>query len=95
MCSCSRGIILVALVAGLLAGCGADEAGPEFDVILEGGTVYDGSPGEGFAADVGIARDRITAVGSLAGRDAALRLDVSGLAVMPGIIDIHNHAIRP
>jgi dihydroorotase/N-acyl-D-amino-acid deacylase len=64
------------------------------DVVLEGGTVYSGDGGPGFVADVGISGDRIAAVGELANHAAEVRLDVSGLAVTPGFIDIHSHAQR-
>ena len=63
-----------------------------FTVILEGGAVYDGLGSEPVVADVGILNDRIAALGDLSGRQAGLRLDVSGLAVVPGFIDIHSHA---
>jgi len=63
-----------------------------FTVILEGGRVYDGLGGNPVEADVGILGDRIAAVGDLSDRRAGLRLDVAGLAVVPGFIDIHSHA---
>ncbi len=64
----------------------------DFSLILEGGTVYDGLGGPPVVADVGFAGDRIAVVGDLAGRAASRRLDVAGLAVAPGFIDIHSHA---
>jgi len=64
------------------------------DVILLGGTVYSGANAEGVVSDVGISGDRVVALGDLAERPADLRLDVSGLAVVPGFIDIHSHAVR-
>lgn len=87
---------VLALVVLALAGCSADERPPAepLDVILAGGTVYTGDDAAGVVADVGIAGDRIMAVGDLGDRDAALRLDVTGLAVVPGFIDIHSHAVR-
>ncbi len=63
-----------------------------FTVILEGGAVYDGLGNEPVGADVGIVNDRIAAIGDLSGRQAGLWLDVTGLAVVPGFIDIHSHA---
>jgi len=64
------------------------------DLILEGGMVYSGDGSEGAVTDVGISGDRIVAVGDLSGRQTELRLDVTGLAVTPGFIDIHSHAVR-
>ena len=65
---------------------------PDYDVVLVGGTVYDGSGGEPFVADVGIEDGMITAVGDLADATAFEALDVSGLLVAPGFIDAHSHA---
>lgn len=73
------------------------DSGPEpeaLDILLKGGVVYDGSDAPGQIADVGISTDRIVAVGNLSGRDADLTLDVTGLAVVPGFVDIHSHAVR-
>jgi dihydroorotase/N-acyl-D-amino-acid deacylase len=69
-------------------------AADPLDVVLEGGTVYSGDGGAGLTADVGISGDRIVAIGDLGGQAADLRLDVAGLAVVPGFIDIHSHAVR-
>ena len=63
-------------------------------VILIGGAVYSGEDKEPVFADVGLTGDRISAIGDLSDYEADLRLDVGGLAVVPGFIDIHNHAIR-
>lgn len=63
-----------------------------FTVILEGGAVYDGLGHEPIVTDVGLVNDRIAALGDLSDRQAGLRLDVRGLAVVPGFIDIHSHA---
>jgi len=64
------------------------------DFILEGGSVYDGSGGDAVVTDIGISGDRISAIGDLSAVQAKRRVDVSGLAVTPGFIDIHSHAVR-
>jgi dihydroorotase/N-acyl-D-amino-acid deacylase len=69
-------------------------AGAPLDVILEGGTVFSGDGRAGVVTDVGIAGDRIAAVGDLSERSSATRIDVAGLAVTPGFVDIHSHAVR-
>jgi len=63
-------------------------------VILEGGTVFNGDAEKGRVADVGIRDHHIMAIGDLSKHPAKIRLDVSGLAVTPGFIDIHSHAVR-
>ncbi len=76
----------------LLAGCSPSE--PPLDVVIAGGVVYTGENAAGVETDVGISGDRIVAIGTLDDRDAVLRIDADGLAVVPGFIDIHSHAVR-
>ena len=96
--------LLVALIA--LHGCAPDtfesstnssSAQPgeqRLSVILSGGSVYSGSNAEPVVADIGIRGNLIVEIGDLGQRPADLRLDVAGLAVVPGFIDIHSHAVR-
>jgi len=60
----------------------------DFDTIIKNGSVYDGSGGEPFSADVGIKADRIAAVGDLSGASAKSVIDAKGLAVSPGFINM-------
>jgi N-acyl-D-amino-acid deacylase len=62
-----------------------------FDILLRGGTLYDGSGRPGQRGDIGIADGRITAIGKASG-PARRQIDVSGLAVAPGFIDIKTHS---
>ncbi|MFY0564492.1 N-acyl-D-amino-acid deacylase family protein [Archangium lansingense] len=66
-------------------------AGQTYDVLVQGGTVYDGTGAPGVAADIGIAGGRIVAIGALAGAGASTLIDARGLAVAPGFIDFHSH----
>ena len=75
----------------LMAGCASE---PPYDVVLEGGLVIDGTGAEGFDADVAISGDRIAAIGDLSEARATLRVDVAGMVVAPGFIDVHSHADR-
>jgi N-acyl-D-amino-acid deacylase len=65
---------------------------PMFDLILRGGTVYDGSGGPPRTADVGIRGDRIAAVGDLHGVAAASEIDATGLSVAPGFVNMLSWA---
>ena len=84
-------------LAALLLGCSGSHNSVQesIDVVLLGGTVYNGLDEEPIIADVGIEGDRIVAIGNLKDHPADLVLVVAGLAVAPGFIDIHSHAIRP
>ena len=62
------------------------------DLILTGGTLYDGLGGPGVRADIAVSGDAISAIGDLSGEHAGQAMDVSGLAVAPGFIDIHTHS---
>jgi len=53
--------------------------------------VIDGTGAARFAADVGIAGDRITAVGKLGSAETRRKIDCSGKIVAPGFIDVHTH----
>lgn len=65
------------------------------DVLLRGGTVYDGIGGEGVVGDVAIRGDRIVAVGTFDTGAVGRVIDCKGMVVCPGFIDLHNHSDRP
>ncbi|MCH8254950.1 MAG: D-aminoacylase, partial [Gemmatimonadetes bacterium] len=65
---------------------------PDYDVIIRGGTVYDGSGSDGYVADVAIAGDTIAMIGDLDGASARTEIDASGLAVAPGFINMLSWA---
>jgi N-acyl-D-aspartate/D-glutamate deacylase len=60
------------------------------DLAIRGATVYDGSGGPARRADVGVRSGRIVAVSALE-QAACQTVDAGGLALMPGIIDVHTH----
>ncbi len=84
----AAGAVLVLLAAG----CASDET--RADLLLTGGSVLDGSGGEAVTADVAVSGDRIVFVGDAAeaGWTAVETVDVTGLVVTPGFIDMHSHA---
>ncbi len=64
------------------------------DLVIEGGTVIDGTGAPRLRLDVGIVADRIVRLGDLSGVSAAKRFDASGSIVAPGFIDVHTHDDR-
>jgi N-acyl-D-aspartate/D-glutamate deacylase len=85
---------LLAAVAVAALSIGDLHAQPAADLLLVGGFVYDGSGQPPGRQDVGVAGERISFVGgaAAAGLDAAVVVDVDGLMVTPGFIDMHSHA---
>jgi N-acyl-D-amino-acid deacylase len=63
-------------------------ADPHFDIIIKGGTVYDGTGGEARVTNIAIRGDRIAGVGDLAKASATTTIDARGLAVAPGFINM-------
>lgn len=63
-----------------------------FEVIIAGGTVIDGTKSPRFRADVGIRDGNIAAVGNLQAAQAAQRIGATGKIVAPGFIDVHTHS---
>ena len=80
------------LFISLVAACGTGDA--PADLLLAGGTILDGTGSDAVVADVAVAGDRIVFVGDAAeaGVTAADTVDVTGLVVAPGFIDMHSHA---
>ena len=72
----------------LLQGC---SKGKDFDLVIVGGTVYDGTGGPPFRGDVGISGGAIRSIGRIRAARAAAIIKADGLAVSPGFIDVHEH----
>jgi N-acyl-D-amino-acid deacylase len=74
----------------LAAACGGT---PEYDVVIQGGTIYDGSGGAPVVGDVAITGDRIMAVGDLGGATGREVIDATGMAVSPGFVNMLSWAV--
>jgi len=64
----------------------------DFDVLIKGGVVVDGTGAPATRLDVGIANGRFAALDRIDGANAANVIDAAGLAVAPGFIDVHVHS---
>jgi len=62
----------------------------DFDVVIRGGTLVDGTGAPARAGDLGLRDGRIAAIGTVEG-SAAHTIDAAGHVVAPGFIDIHTH----
>lgn len=74
----------------LLAACAAPAQ--DFDLLIRGGRIVDGTGNPSFVGDVGLRGGKVAAVGRLEGKTATRTIDAKGLTVTPGFIDIHNHS---
>ena len=63
-----------------------------FDLVILGGRVVDGTGAPGYVADVGIAGERVDAIGDLKRAETRRVIDATGLVVAPGFIDTHAHS---
>ncbi|MCE5218225.1 amidohydrolase family protein, partial [bacterium] len=65
---------------------------PQFDVLVRGAQILDGTGAPPRTGDVGIVGDTIKAVGTLPQASSTQTLEAPGLAVSPGFIDLHSHS---
>ena len=66
----------------------------EYDVVIRGGTVYDGSGLPGVVADVAINADTVAFIGDLSNANGKKEIDATGLAVAPGFINMLSWAVE-
>ena len=85
-----RAMMLVLVLSGTLAQ--ADPALEHYDLVIAGGTVFDGSGRPGVRADIGIIGDRIAKLGNIDPSRAGSVIDASGKAVAPGFINMLSWA---
>lgn len=69
--------------------------GQDFDLVLAGGRVVDGSGNPWYRADIGIRGGRIAEIGRLGGRPARRTIDVHGQVISPGFIDMMGTNSEP
>ncbi len=94
MCGLAIGLAIVQGTMAALSGTGRSQApSAEYDVIIRGGSVLDGTGAPAAQVDLGICGDRIVTVGPIPAAARAERsIDATNLTVSPGFIDVHSHA---
>ncbi len=83
--------LLTAIAVSVLA-CAPSPQDADYDVIIRGGTIYDGLGGDPVVSDLAIANDRIAVIGNLADASGAIEIDAEDLAVAPGFINMLSWA---
>jgi len=81
----NRRALLALLLAPLAISCARE---PDYDLLVRGGAIYDGTGAAGYTGDVAINGDRIVYVGPRAPGDARRVIDAAGQAVTPGFINM-------
>jgi N-acyl-D-aspartate/D-glutamate deacylase len=84
----SRAMLALAAACAVVA-C---EATVPYDLVVRGGSVYDGTGSSVRRVDIGIKGDRIRAIGDLSAARAGRVLDATGLIVAPGFIDVQGQS---
>jgi N-acyl-D-amino-acid deacylase len=77
---------VLCLLVIIAAGCSTS-----YDVVIKGGTIYDGRGGAPYVADIGVKNGTINTIGKIK-KSAELIIDANGSIVSPGFIDIHTHS---
>jgi N-acyl-D-amino-acid deacylase len=86
-------IWLSLLIAVSVWACTPDEPATNYDLIVRGGTVYDGLGSAPVQADVAVNGDRIAAIGDLSSATGSVEIDATGKAVSPGFINMLSWAV--
>ncbi len=87
-------IWLSLLIAVSVWACTPDEPATNYDLIVRGGTVYDGLGSAPVHADVAVNGDRIAAIGDLSSATGSVEIDATGKAVSPGFINMLSWAVE-
>jgi N-acyl-D-aspartate/D-glutamate deacylase len=91
-----RFLAVISLFAGLIPGSIAPLQGQtEYDLLIQGGRIVDGTGAPWYRADVAIRDGRIAAIGRLAQARANRTIDATGLVVAPGFIDMMGQTAAP
>jgi len=88
-------VVLAALVIAALSlspAGGNNSVAAEYDVILRGGAIYDGSGNAPLVGDLAIDADRVAAIGNLSADRGKMEFDAAGMAVAPGFINMLSWA---
>src|SRR5579872_3648290 len=84
--------ILVPLLGLALIGVVQNGLAQDFDILIRGGRIVDGTGNPAYDGDIAIRHGKIAAMSFLSGKTARRVINAAGLTVAPGFIDIHNHS---
>lgn len=84
-------IALLATIAAISADSVTAQTQPQYDVVIRGGTVYDGTGAAPITADIAVKGDRIAAIAPHIAARGTTEIDARGKAVSPGFINMLSH----
>jgi len=84
--------VALTVISALLFACAPGGGPGDYDVIIRGGTVYDGIGSEPIVTDIGITDDRVAIIGDLSAMSGTEEIDARGLAIAPGFINMLSWA---
>jgi N-acyl-D-amino-acid deacylase len=85
-------IRILLIITGVWIVLACNERKPDYDLIIRSGMIYDGLGGNPFAGDIAIHADTLAEMGDLSDKKGAREIDVQGLAVAPGFINMLSWA---
>ncbi len=83
---------LCLLAGAVFLGFSACSSAPEYDLVIRGGTLYDGSGAPGMVGDLAVSGDTIVALGDLGRATGREEIDATGMAVSPGFVNLMSWA---
>ena len=89
-----RGMPKLLLLIVLLCAAPLAAQTPRYDLVLRNGRIIDGTASPAFVGDVAISNGKIVRIAPAITESASRVVDVRGLVVAPGFIDVHTHARR-
>jgi dihydroorotase/N-acyl-D-amino-acid deacylase len=87
-------LVLILSASALIVVSSLRTQAPNYDLLLRGGRIVDGTGSPWYRGDIAIAGDTIVRIAPSISEAAARVIELKGLAVAPGFIDIHTHARR-
>jgi dihydroorotase/N-acyl-D-amino-acid deacylase len=85
-------VLLLWVISGLFFSAPAQSQQQNYDLIISGARIVDGTGAPWIAGDIGIVGDHIAAIGDLHAAVAKQKINAAGLVAAPGFIDVQGQS---